>query len=159
MLFSRRATFFRSLRFFFDCIENFSPGRGNLPRESKKNGITAAKHIYTSVRAPVWSQNSQKHPQNPALTPYMQKGPSVHPPVRGAQQKDVSLIGVSTAGPGIAVSFHCIYDALQADWGRRGSRLIVGMGLVHQRRVPSNDARDGSLILHRLKHAINKDSI
>jgi hypothetical protein len=42
--------------------------------------MPAAKHIFTSVRAPLWSQNSRKRPQNRELTPYMQKGPSVHPP-------------------------------------------------------------------------------
>jgi hypothetical protein len=51
---------------FFDCIEIFSLGRDILPRKSKKVGIAAAKHIYVSVGVPLWSQNSQKRPQNPA---------------------------------------------------------------------------------------------
>jgi hypothetical protein len=72
--------FYDHLVFFPTASKFFSPGRDILPRESKKNGIPAAKHIYTSVRAPLWSQNSRKCPQNPALEPYMQKGPSVHPP-------------------------------------------------------------------------------
>jgi hypothetical protein len=52
--------------------ENFSltPKKKDTPKTGYKN----------KKEDPLWLQNSQKCPQNPALTPYMQKGPSVHPP-------------------------------------------------------------------------------
>jgi hypothetical protein len=83
---------------------------------------------------------------------------SVSSRVQRAYQEDTYFVGVSTAASGIAVPLHCIQDALKADPGR-GSSSLIGMGLEHQRCLPSTDARVGTLGLDRVKHAINKDSI
>jgi hypothetical protein len=79
--------------------------------------------------------------------------------IRRARQEDVSLVGVSTTAPGIAVPLHCIQDSLKAERGRGRRSLIVSVGLEHQRCVPSTDSRVGTLDLDRLKHTINKDRI
>jgi hypothetical protein len=79
--------------------------------------------------------------------------------IRRAHEEDVSLIGVSTAAPGIAVPLHGIQDALKADRGRGDSSLIVGIGLEHQRCASSMEARVGTLGLDGVKHTINKDRI
>jgi hypothetical protein len=49
-------------QFFFGVIEKFSPLLYLPHRKSKKTEISAAKHIYTSVGSPLWSQNFQKRP-------------------------------------------------------------------------------------------------
>jgi hypothetical protein len=85
--------------------------------------------------------------------------PRVHGRCRRAHQEDVSLVGVSTAAPGIAVPLHGIQDALKAERGRGGSSLIVGIGLEHKRCLSGTDARVGTLGLDGLKHTINKDRI
>jgi hypothetical protein len=49
---------------FFGVIEKFSPLMYLSHRQSKKTEIPAAKHIYTWVGFPLWSQNFQKRPLN-----------------------------------------------------------------------------------------------
>jgi hypothetical protein len=46
-----------------------------------------------------------------------QRKSSCHSCIQRAHQEDVSLVGVSTAAPGIPILLHCIQDALEPDWG------------------------------------------
>jgi hypothetical protein len=91
LFFYHWATSFRCFNFFFDCIENFSPGRDILPRKSKKKWIAAAKHIYISVGTPLWSQNSQKRPQKIRVRTVHAKGAECSPPYLRAHQHALDL--------------------------------------------------------------------
>jgi hypothetical protein len=81
MLFTHRAThFFRSLRFFSTASKIFRPV-GTFDPENRNKWDSGGKTYLHHSKSPLWSQSSRKRPQNPALDPYMQKGPSVHPSI------------------------------------------------------------------------------
>jgi hypothetical protein len=74
-----KALLFAHLKFFFAFRGQMSPmGEKVSPKPTKD---CKPKTRYKNKNEdPLWSQNSQKRPQNPALGPYMQKGLSVPPP-------------------------------------------------------------------------------
>jgi hypothetical protein len=68
------------LSFLFGVSEKFSLGRDIWPRKSEKNGMPAAKHIYTLVWVPLWSQNFQKRPLSHRMGTVHAKGGEWWPP-------------------------------------------------------------------------------
>jgi hypothetical protein len=60
------AHLFWQFNLFWTVTEHFRLIWTSLPRKLGKNGIATAKDICASIGVALWSQNSQKRPQNPA---------------------------------------------------------------------------------------------
>jgi hypothetical protein len=63
-VFFTSGNFFSMSLFFFRLNRKFLAPFGRFTPEIEKNEIPSAKHIYTSVAVPLWSQNFQKRPLN-----------------------------------------------------------------------------------------------
>jgi hypothetical protein len=65
---------FDVLVLFSIASKRFRLVRTYHPENRTKNGIATEKHIYVMMGVSLWSQNSQKRPQNPTLTTVHAKG-------------------------------------------------------------------------------------